>query len=92
MRDQVLTLAEAIRKMTSFAAGVIGIDDRGVIGEGMRADLLVFDPAGVRETATFPAPLSLAEGFDVVIVNGGIARENGVLAGRQKGRVLEPSD
>lgn len=91
MRDRVLTLPEAVRKMTSFAAGVIGVDDRGVIREGMRADLLVFDPARVRETATFPAPLSLAEGFDVVIVNGAVARENGVLAGRLNGRVLEPS-
>lgn len=92
MRDRVLTLPEAVRKMTSFAAGVIGIDDRGVIREGMRADLLVFDPARVRETATFPAPLSLAEGFDVVIVNGAVARENGALAGQLQGRVLEPSD
>ncbi|MDZ7643004.1 MAG: amidohydrolase family protein [Woeseiaceae bacterium] len=90
-RDGVLTLPQAVAKMTSFAAGVLGLADRGMIAEGMRADLLVFDPAKVDARATYPEPLQLAEGFDIVIVNGRVARESGALAPRRAGRVLSPS-
>jgi len=86
----VLSLPEAVKKMTSFAAGILGISDRGVVREGMLADLIIFDPATVRATATYPDPLQLADGFDIVIVNGKVARENGRLAGELFGRVLEP--
>jgi N-acyl-D-aspartate/D-glutamate deacylase len=86
----VLELPQAVRKMTSFAADVLGIDDRGTIAEGMLADLIVFDPDAVRATASYPDPLQLAAGFDVVIVNGRIARENGVLTSPLNGRVLTP--
>jgi N-acyl-D-amino-acid deacylase len=75
--------------MTSCAADVLGIDDRGVIEAGMLADIIVFDPDNVRATATYPDPLRLADGFDIVIVNGRVARENGA-AGDLHGRVLEP--
>lgn len=90
VRDQLLTLSEAVRKMTSFAAEVIGISDRGTIEEGMLADLIIFDPANVHETATYPYPLQLAEGFDVVIVNGRVARENGRMDASLHGQVLQP--
>ena len=86
----LLSLPEAVQKMTSFAAAVLRIDDRGAIREGMLADLIVFDPARVRATATYPDPLQLADGFDVVVVNGKVARENGRLAGELFGRVLKP--
>jgi N-acyl-D-aspartate/D-glutamate deacylase len=86
----VLSLPEAVRKMTSFAAGVLGVEDRGVLRAGMKADLLVFDPANVKSLATYPDPLQLAEGFDVVVVNGRVARENGRLADGRFGRVLQP--
>ncbi|HUD97366.1 MAG TPA: amidohydrolase family protein, partial [Woeseiaceae bacterium] len=87
---EVLTLAEAVRKMTSFAAEIIGIEDRGAVREGMRADLIIFDPRNVRANATYPEPLQLAAGFDVVIVNGRIARQDGRLAPELTGRVLAP--
>ena len=90
MQDKVLSLAEAVRKMTSFAAGVLGIGDRGVVREGMVADLLVFDPARVHASATYPEPLQLAVGFDVVIVNGKVARENGERSDGLFGAVLKP--
>jgi len=90
MRDGLLSLADAVRKMTSFAADVLGIRDRGVIAEGMRADLLVFDPSAVHATASYPEPLRLADGFDLVIVNGRIAREDGRLNPLHAGRVLSP--
>ena len=88
--QQLLTLGEAIVKVTSFPAAVLGIRDRGAVREGMQADLLVFDPANVRENASFPAPLKLAAGFDVVIVNGRVARENGRVSAALHGRVLKP--
>ena len=90
MQDRVLTLPEAVRKMTSFAAGVLGITDRGILREGMVADLIIFDPARVHATATYPNPLQLAVGFDVVIVNGKVARENGKLTDGLFGDVLRP--
>lgn len=91
MQEGVLTLPQAVAKMTSFAAAVLGIADRGLLRVGMQADIIVFDPARVHETATFPAPLRLAEGFDIVIVNGSIARERGRLADARHGRVLQPA-
>lgn len=90
MKDGVLTLPEAVRKMTSFAAGVLGIKDRGVVQVGMVADLIVFDPARIHETATYPDPLQLAEGFDVVVVNGKVARQNGRMDSALHGKVLRP--
>lgn len=57
MRDHLVTLAEAVRKMTSFAAGVLGITDRGIVRAGMVADLTIFDPSRVHENSTYPEPL-----------------------------------
>ena len=85
-----LSLQEAVRKMTSFAADVLGIEDRGVLQAQMKADLIVFDPDNVRATATYPDPLQLADGFDVVVVNGKVARENGRLDAGLHGKVLSP--
>jgi N-acyl-D-amino-acid deacylase len=90
VRDNMLTLSDAVRKMTSFAAGVLGISDRGTVQEGMQADLIIFDPANVHETATYPYPLQLADGFDVVIVNGQVAREDGRMDASLHGQVLSP--
>ena len=90
MQDKVLTLSEAIRKMTSFPARLLGIADRGLLKENMIADLLIFDPQKVRARASYPDPLQPAEGFDIVIVNGKIARENDQQAADYFGRVLTP--
>jgi len=88
--DKVLSLSEAIRKLTSFPAELMHIADRGAVSEGMIADLLVFDPRNVHENATYPDPLQLADGFEVVVVNGKIARESGRQAADLFGRVLQP--
>jgi N-acyl-D-amino-acid deacylase len=90
VNENVLSLEEAVQKMTSFAAGVLGIDDRGIIKPGMYADLLIFDPAEIHERASFPDPLQLSTGFDVVIVNGQVARGGSVQSGNLFGRVLKP--
>lgn len=71
---------------------MLGITDRVVVRAGMAADLIIFDPSRVHENSTYPEPLQLASGFDVVIVNGRIARENGRSEGELFGSVLKPAD
>jgi dihydroorotase/N-acyl-D-amino-acid deacylase len=88
-RDKkVLTLQEAVRKMTSFPALRIGLTDRGVLRPGMKADIAVFDPARVRDAATFEKPHQYAEGYSHVIVNGQVVYENGAMTSARPGRVL----
>jgi N-acyl-D-amino-acid deacylase len=86
--DKALTLEDAIRKMTSFPAARLGFTDRGVLRPGMKADIAIFDPAKVRDTATFTAPHSYAEGFFAVIVNGQVVFEKGAMTEARPGRVL----
>ena len=89
VRDlHVITLEEAVRKMTAFPAQRIGLSDRGIIRVGMKADIAVFDPATVRDRATFEQPHQYAEGVGVVIVNGRIVFENGQMTTARPGRVL----
>ena len=90
VQDRVFALSEAIRKMTSFPAQVLGISDRGILAENMIADLLIFEPRAVHARASYPDPLQPADGFDMVIVNGKIARENGRQTPARFGRVLLP--
>jgi len=71
---QALTLADAIRKMTYLPASIVGLEKRGAIKVGYKADLLVFDPKEIRDKATYEEPHRLAEGFEYVIVNGRIAK------------------
>jgi len=84
----VVSLDQAIRSMTSLPATVFGIDGRGVVREGAFADVVVFDPARVVDRATYQSPHLLADGMDWVIVNGTIARREGVFTGARAGRVL----
>jgi N-acyl-D-amino-acid deacylase len=84
----VLTLEDAIRRMTSLPARTFGLRDRGQIREGMAADLVLFDPARVNDRATFPKPHQYSEGFDLVIVNGKIAAEEGKVTSARAGKTL----
>jgi N-acyl-D-amino-acid deacylase len=85
---RVLTLEDAVRKMTSFPAARLRLNDRGIIRPGMKADLTVFDPTRVRDTATYPQPHQYADGFSFVIVNGQIVFETGAMTAARPGRVL----
>jgi dihydroorotase/N-acyl-D-amino-acid deacylase len=85
---QVITLEEAIRKMTSFPAARLGITDLGVLRPGFKADIVVFDPAAVRDRATYEQPHQYSEGFSLVVVNGQIVFENGAMTAARPGRVL----
>jgi dihydroorotase/N-acyl-D-amino-acid deacylase len=85
---RVLTLEDAVRRMTAFPAARLQIGDRGVLRAGMKADITVFDPVKVRDTATFQQPHQYAEGFPFVIVNGQVVYENGTMTEARPGRVL----
>ena len=87
----LLSLEAAVYKMTSFAASILGITERGQLKPGMIADLLIFDASKVRAIANYTDPFEYADGFDVVIINGNIARENGGLVEGFFGRVLQPN-
>jgi dihydroorotase/N-acyl-D-amino-acid deacylase len=89
VREQhVITLEDAVRKMTAFPAARLGLTDRGVLKTGMKADIAVFDPLRVRDTATYDKPHQYAEGFSIVIVNGQVVFENGGMTAARPGRVL----
>jgi N-acyl-D-amino-acid deacylase len=89
VRDlKTITLEDAVRKMSSFPAQRIGLADRGVLREGLKADLAIFDPATVRDLATFERPHRYAEGVAYVIVNGQVAFEGGQMTAARPGRVL----
>jgi dihydroorotase/N-acyl-D-amino-acid deacylase len=83
--EKLLRLEEAIRKMTSFAAEAAGLKDRGLIKPGFAADLAVFDPATVRDRATFEKPNQYSEGFRYVVVNGVLVIDDGKLTGKTPG-------
>ena len=85
---KVLTLEDAVRKMTSLPAQIFAFRDRGLVREGYAADLVIFDPAQVRDMATFENPHRYSTGFDVVLVNGKLAVENGKLTAERGGQVL----
>jgi N-acyl-D-amino-acid deacylase len=88
-RDEgVLALPEAVRKMTSLSADVLGLADRGRIREGAAADLVVFDPATVADRATFEAPREPPAGIAAVVVNGVPVVLDGEPTGATPGRVL----
>jgi N-acyl-D-amino-acid deacylase len=89
VRDKhVLTLEDAVRRMTSLPARTFRFSDRGVVRAGAAADLLVFDPAHVQDKATFQNPHQYSEGFDYVLVNGRVAVENGKVTETRGGRVI----
>ena len=85
---RVLSLEEAVRKMTSMPAARLGLSDRGRIAEGMRADLTVFDPATVADRATFIEPHQYPAGIPYVIVNGRLAVDQERFTDARAGQVL----
>jgi N-acyl-D-amino-acid deacylase len=88
---KVLTLPEAVRKMTSLPAARMGLVDRGRIAAGMMADLVVFDPKTVADRATFTQPHQYPVGIPHVVVNGKVEVENGAMTSVRAGRVLRHS-
>jgi N-acyl-D-amino-acid deacylase len=87
---RALRLEDAVRKMSAFPASRVRLADRGMLREGLAADVVVFDPATVTDRATFAEPFRYAEGIRVVIVNGVPALRDGERAERRAGRALRP--
>lgn len=83
-----LDLGLAIYKMTGLPAKTIGLKDRGLLGKGYKADILVFNPSEVKEKATYENPYQFSEGFDQVILNGEVVRANGQLLKSDGGKLL----
>ena len=86
--EKLLTLEEAVRKMTSLAASRVPLPDRGVLREGMKADVVVFDPARVKDRSTYEDPHQFSEGVSQVIVNGEPVLRDGAMTSKLPGRVL----
>ena len=86
--EGLLSLHEAVRKMTSFPAQRLGFKDRGLLREGFRADITVFDPETIRDTATFQDPHQYPVGIPYVIVNGNVTIDSGEHTGNRAGVVL----
>lgn len=84
----VLTLPDAVRKMTSLPAQITGLRDRGLLRPGLAADITIFDPATVSDKATFEDPSQYAVGIPYVIVNGEVVIDKGENTGAKPGRVL----
>jgi N-acyl-D-amino-acid deacylase len=86
--EKKLTLEDAIRKFSALAAQRMHLSDRGVLKQGMWADIVVFDPATVRDLATFENPNQLSQGMTYVLVNGVPVIEQGKMTGALPGKVL----
>ncbi len=84
----VLTLEEAVRKMTSLPADHMGMSERGMLREGMIADIAVFDPETVADRSTFQDPHQYPAGIDWVIINGIVAVDDGVFNDVRAGKIL----
>jgi N-acyl-D-aspartate/D-glutamate deacylase len=94
LEENLITLEQAVHKMSGQSAGILGLHEkpagrkRGYIREDYAADILVFDPADVRDNAWFDNPHRLATGFDTIIVNGIVVQSSGQPTGERAGRIL----
>ncbi|MCH7978651.1 MAG: D-aminoacylase [Acidobacteria bacterium] len=86
--EKVLTIEEAVRKMTSLPAQILGLRDRGQLREGFAADVVVFDPVKVRGTNSFDKPKSYPEGISYVLVNGVLVIDKGQHTKARPGKVI----
>jgi N-acyl-D-amino-acid deacylase len=87
-KDHVISVEEAVRKLTSLPADNLSLKDRGRLKAGAFADVVVFDPATIQDHATYEKPHQLSSGVNYVIVNGKMAIKDGVPTGAATGRVV----
>ncbi len=86
--EKLLTLADAVRKMSGLPASTLRLRDRGLLREGFFADVVVFDPATIADRATFAEPHQLSAGVSDVLVNGAVTISGGGFTGKLAGRAL----
>jgi N-acyl-D-amino-acid deacylase len=89
---KLFPLEDAVRRMTSYSAQRFHLTKRGEVKPGFYADICIFDPATVIDTATFDKPISAARGIDTVLCNGAIAWRDGKVGGGRAGRALKRQD
>ena len=90
VQDSLLTLEQAVQKMTGFAAEILSLKDRGLLKKGYKADIIIFDPENIKAPADYVNPHQLSKGFDKVLVNGKLVRVNDSLVTKLSGKVLLP--
>lgn len=90
--EGVIRLEEAIRRMTSLPAQKFHLKDRGLLLPGYAADIVIFDPATVKDFSTYAAPHQYSTGFQYVLVNGMVTLENGRHTGVRNGEILRPGN
>jgi N-acyl-D-amino-acid deacylase len=90
--EPLLTLAQAVHKMTGLPARRLGLGDRGVLAVGAKADVVVFDAARVEDRATYDMPHQYAAGIPHVLVNGRVVIDHGTHTGALPGQILTPAD
>ncbi|MPM93669.1 D-aminoacylase [bioreactor metagenome] len=88
LEEKRLTLQEAIRKVTSYPASILGIHDRGTIKEGYWADLVIFDPKTISDCSTYENPTAYPTGIDAVFINGTLVVNKQGFTGNRPGKVL----
>jgi N-acyl-D-amino-acid deacylase len=86
-----ISLSEAIAKITSVPAGLIGLDDRGIVAIGKKADLVIFNPSSITDSATNEQPYLPPKGIDYVLNNGQVTLEKSVLLKNSVGKFLNKS-
>ncbi len=89
VREKILSQEEAIRRMTSHPAQRFGLYDRGILRPGLAADVTVFDPENIEDTATYEDPTQYPKGIEYVIVNGVVTINRGKHNGERRGLVLK---
>jgi dihydroorotase/N-acyl-D-amino-acid deacylase len=87
-QDKLLSLEDAVRKMTSLPAQRVGLKERGILKPGFYDDVVIFDPASVTDKATFENPHQYSEGVSLVLVNGTPVWEDGKFTGNLPGKIL----
>ncbi len=86
--ERLISLQEAVRRLTSLPASNLGLRDRGRLAAGYFADVVVFDPATIQDHATFERPQQYSTGVSHVVINGGLALADGEPTGKHTGRVV----
>ena len=89
--NKILSWEEAIRRMTGLPAEILGINDRGTIAKGKKADIIIFNPEEINDYSTYENPFRFAEGIEYVFINGEIVLINSELTGRFAGRIIKKS-
>jgi len=89
--EKVISLEEAVRRMTSLPAQKFGLSDRGLLKEGFAADILIFNENEVQDLSTYEKPHAYSKGFRFVIVNGKVVVDEGIHTGTRSGMSLRHS-